>query len=329
MEKYKRYSIDYIKNAKLSELTDIIKIIENDYKEIATVILDPKTIIDQHQSYVEKLNDLVSLLNKVKQELFEREKKVTHSKEKLNINEMIQSTLFINSSLDNLLFELKIRYNNNKINLLSNKIQSEVEEKFKSANNDFNEKLTKLSKKVEAQENVLRDNAEKKIFEAEKKVFNNSMTYMSILAALIAIIASVISTSSSWLNSANNNSVIIAFIIPALVLLVAVIFLLSFSGYLFADEEKEKEKKKVFGRLFVSVGISIVLFSLIVLPIVFSNSNKDNKGHTYYIIDSDGYQIIDNTIEFSFNGLVYSFTYDETKIHDGKIKYCIEHNELE
>lgn len=89
MEKYKRYSIDYIKNAKLSDLADIIKIIENDYKEIATVIFDPKTIIDQHQSYVEKLNDLVSLLNKVKQELFDREKKVTSSKEKLNINEMI------------------------------------------------------------------------------------------------------------------------------------------------------------------------------------------------------------------------------------------------
>lgn len=260
----------------------------------------------------------------MKQELFSREKnkKVQEKKSKketinelFKINEMIQSTLFINSSLDNLLFDLKIRYNNNKINSLANKVNSE-----------FDKKIGELTEKVESQEGELKKDAEDQISAAEKKVFNNSMTYMSILAALIAIIVSVISTSSSWLNNANNSSVIVAFVTPTLVLLFAITFLLSFSGYLFANE---KGKKKIFLGLFVGVAVCIVLFSLILFTKVYSKSNEENETHTYYIIDSNDYQINDNMIEFSFEGMVYSFTYDETLLHNGKLKYCIEHNKLE
>lgn len=259
------------------------------------------------------------MVNKVKQELFGREKNKKNKRkaidEVLKINEMIQSTLFINSSLDNLLFDLKIRYNKNKINSLANKVNSE-----------FDKKIGELTEKVESQEGELKKDAEDQISAAEKKVFNNSMTYMSILAALIAIIVSVISTSSSWLNNANNSSVIVAFVTPTLVLLFAITFLLSFSGYLFANE---KGKKKIFLGLFVGVAVCIVLFSLILFTKVYSKSNEENEKHTYYIIDSNDYQINDNMIEFSFEGMVYSFTYDETLLHNGKLKYCIEHNKLE
>lgn len=319
MEEYKNYSDDDIEKASLEELAKIIDDINKGYEAINNEILTKQAIIDEHQSYVEKLNDLVFLVNKVKQELFGREKNKKNKRkaidEVLKINEMIQSTLFINSSLDNLLFDLKIRYNNNKINSLANKVNSE-----------FDKKIGELTEKVESQEGELKKDAEDQISAAEKKVFNNSMTYMSILAALIAIIVSVISTSSSWLNNANNSSVIVAFVTPTLVLLFAITFLLSFSGYLFANE---KGKKKIFLGLFVGVAVCIVLFSLILFTKVYSKSNEENEKHTYYIIDSNDYQINDNMIEFSFEGMVYSFTYDETLLHNGKLKYCIEHNKLE
>ena len=73
---------------------------------------------------------------------------------------MIQSTLFINSSLDNLLFDLKIRYNNNKINSLANKVNSE-----------FHKKIGELTEKVESQEGELKKDAEDQISAAEKKGF--------------------------------------------------------------------------------------------------------------------------------------------------------------
>ena len=52
----------------------IIDDINKGYEAINNEILTKQAIIDEHQSFVEKLNDLVFLVNKVKQELFDREK---------------------------------------------------------------------------------------------------------------------------------------------------------------------------------------------------------------------------------------------------------------
>lgn len=76
MEEYKNYSYsdDDIEKASLEELVKIIDDINKGYEAINNEILTKQAIIDEHQSYVEKLNDLVFLVNKVKQELFDREK---------------------------------------------------------------------------------------------------------------------------------------------------------------------------------------------------------------------------------------------------------------
>lgn len=74
MEEYKNYSDDDIEKACLEELAKIIDDINKGYEAINNEILTKQAIIDEHQSFVEKLNDLVFLVNKVKQELFDREK---------------------------------------------------------------------------------------------------------------------------------------------------------------------------------------------------------------------------------------------------------------
>lgn len=74
MEEYKNYSDDDIEKASLEELVKIIDDINKGYEAINNEILTKQAIIDEHQSFVEKLNDLVFLVNKVKQELFGREK---------------------------------------------------------------------------------------------------------------------------------------------------------------------------------------------------------------------------------------------------------------
>lgn len=211
-------------------------------------------IVDEHVQFIEKLYNLSSIVNSIKEELFNRERKTKNTDERIKVFENIQNIFYASFQLENLSFDVKNRYEQNRMN----KSISEINKKQSELNKNtiqLKEQFEEIKREIQK----LKSDAESQIFKAEKKVFNNSMTYMSILAALIAIIVSVVSTNSTWLSNANENSIVFAFVVPTSVLLVAIISLLSFSGYLFSEE---KGKKLILLGLFAFT-VFIVILTLI------------------------------------------------------------------
>ncbi len=176
----------------------------------------------------------------------------------------------------------------------------------------------------------------------EGKVVSHVLTLMGVFTSVIAIILSVIITTSSWLNNASSSSAIIAFTIPNLVTLVAVIsvvlliYLYQKSMYPPVVREGDKPQK-------APTIISVILLLVILLITIFMGTlayrTVRSDPHVRHVISESEYVVNEeqdsNTlemhkyIEFVFEGESYKYIYDESYFHDLNLYFCPLHKELE
>lgn len=177
------------------------------------------------ESNIEYLSNLKEFIDHFQKALIKKENNAK-SQEKQELLDFIVDLSF----LENLVLSYIVQYN--------------------TAN--YNKSLPDLTKQFE-----------NKFSETERTMTNHAMTFISVLAAIIAIVTSVITTSSTWLNNANKKDAILAFTLPSLVILVAVTLLLTFCGFMYPGGKKRQIASIV---IFVCVAVLIVVFAFVVLP---------------------------------------------------------------
>lgn len=190
---------------------------------------------------------------------------------------------------------------------------------------------------------------QEQIDDSEHTILSHVLTLMGIFTAIITIVISVVITSSSWLNSANGASAIIAFIVPNLVTLIAVFVLISLIFfYIHRDTHAQEGKCSKHKR---SLAFTLCIIGLIICVIVsclFCFAGKDEviNPHTIYILSPGEYRTQHEVItpgsangsieaqkqsffEFTFEDKLYRFEYDESYLHDGNLYFCEKHRTLE
>ncbi len=176
----------------------------------------------------------------------------------------------------------------------------------------------------------------------EGKVVSHVLTLMGVFTSVIAIILSVIITTSSWLNNASSSSAIIAFTIPNLVTLVAVIsvvlliYIYQKSMYPPVLREGDKPQKTP---TIISVILLVVIFLITVFMATLAYRTVCAEPHVRYVISKYEYVVneerdsntleIHKYIEFVCEGKSYKYAYDESYFHDSNLYFCPLHDKLE
>lgn len=177
---------------------------------------------------------------------------------------------------------------------------------------------------------------------AEGKIVSHVLSLMGIFTAVIAIILSVVVTSSTWLNNASGASAILAFVIPNMVTLIAVIsiiLLVSMYQKTFYPQVSPKgEKAKKAPTIITVILLAIILFIAIFMCALAYRTTRAEP-HLRHVISESEYVVKEkqdsNTdevykcIEFVFDGQSYEFAYDEIYFHDSNLYYCPVHKTLE
>lgn len=234
---------------------------------------------------------------------------------------------------------------------LSSSINRFVENKTVKMGELIGEQVKKqkeeIDLKVEEEKSKIEDLSRQieKISDTEHNILSHVLTLMGIFSAVTTIIMSVVITSSSWLNSANEASAMLAFAVPNLVVLVSIVVLmLVLSLYNAIERIHRKEQVNVASTIVVGVVLVIIIaLSVILVRTIFRRTSLNGKSHMRYAITPSEYNIVvgetgdtscDNGdfrryFEFNFDGVNHIFIYDEKCIHDGNLYYCSEHNQLE
>lgn len=222
--------------------------------------------------------------------------------------------------------------------------------------NSINSICEYIGKSVSSFETNLQNKTTETINKIEPQIMSTILTVMGVFTAIITIVMSVVITSGSWLNNANGASAIVAFIVPNLVAVTAMVVLLTI---VFSRKNEkiivipgrdwesknviEKNLRKSKSYLKISVG-ALILCLVAMLSISVKEMKNSVEPHTRYIITEDMYDINiyefdvkeneepkepEVKIEFDFVGMNKSIAYDEKYIHDGNLYYCEEHDRLE
>lgn len=178
----------------------------------------------------------------------------------------------------------------------------------------------------------------------EGKILSHVLTLMGVFTAVITVILSVASTSSSWLNSATSSSAIIAFAVPNLVTLFAVVSLVLliyiYHKAFYPPLLKREEKHSLVPDFISALLLLFILGATILLSVIaYRYADIDSKPHKRYIIENGQYKVRETQdeatnevckyFEFNLEGFSYQFSYDRDYLHDSSLYYCTEHNTLE
>ena len=211
---------------------------------------------------------------------------------------------------------------------------TELKRDHKKLVDDYNNKKQELETTIE--------DTIKETQGAEGKIVSHVLSLMGIFTAVIAIILSVVVTSSTWLNNASSASAIIAFVIPNMVTLIAVIsIILLVSMYqktFYPPVLPEGEQAKKVPTI-ITVILLVIILSITVFTCVLAYRTTRAEPHLRHVISESEYVVEEkqdsNTnevykyIEFVFEGKSYKFAYDESYFHDSNLYYCPVHNTLE
>lgn len=237
-------------------------------------------------------------------------------------------------------------------NKLSDSVQA-FEKTISEAKNQMSEIKTKISDEVKAFEDTVAEETQSAIKEIQPQLMTIVLTLMGVFSAIITIVMSVVITSNSWLNNASNASAILAFIIPNLVVIFAIIVLLrlvfnktetvkvvpvkdcdDWNISRLVEKDLKKSKRLMKFTVFLILFLTTILISISLICI-----KKDNVPHKRYVLTQETYSIVEIEesttnkkqilIEFNINQNNYQFQYDEDYFHDGFLYFCEEHNRLE
>ena len=245
------------------------------------------------------------------------------------------------SEIKNLHINLDLLLSFFKFSLDGNKLRKrmlELDDQVQKTATDYNNKKVEIEEKISSCETSVKD-FQKDVSESEHNILTHVLTLMGVFTAVITIIMSVVITSSSWLNNADGPGNILAIIVPTVVTLLAVSALLFlifiFQNHFSPDQNKQKSAHVFFGALLVAIFLLCIATGW--AAISYTQTNKATQ--ILHVISPSEYQITKKFdyetkekeiyFEFVFEGVVYSFEYDEKYIHDGNLYFCEEHKTLE
>lgn len=232
-------------------------------------------------------------------------------------------------------------------------------------NNSLNQVLQqnrKLYERVQAQRYDIDQEllvVQRHLEDSEHTTLTHVMSLLGVFTAIITIIITLVSESSSWLKNSKESDAFFAFVVPCVVILIAVSTLMLLV-YFFTHHDKvaidiqEKKAKRNSKIIAISVMLGIIILFSAILSLIFINTaHTKHAAHVRYIISSDQYEIVEepeessnncphNTecnchtkieikkyFEITFEGKKYRFEYKEKLKHDGNLYFCAEHEILE
>ncbi len=208
----------------------------------------------------------------------------------------------------------------------------------KRTEKDYKKQKLSLEKKIQSVETNIED-FQKHLDDSEHTVLTHVLTLMGVFTAVITIIMSVVITSGSWLNSANSASAIVAFTVPNLVAILAVVVLLSLTFIYQRSFSNNHYQSKGSIWLFVGLFVLILIISCVMGWVTVSQTRSSKAVEVQYIIPPEKYSVVENVdeetgekgavYEFSVEGKIYKFKYDEKYLHDGNLYFCLEQETLE
>lgn len=280
-------SIDY-NNLNLNDSTSILDFIEKSlHAESFT-----KETYEENQ---EKLTTYSFSLNKILVFLRKAEKETKNQKEKMAIYDVYHDASFINTKISTLFLIAE----NSSLNI--------------TTQNSINDAKKELN------------DAKKELNDTESKILTHVLSLLGIFTAIITVIISVISTTTSWLNNADEISFSIAVIIPALVTVIAVGSLLILMD-LFLFNKGEKKIKKIWEYTIFIIGLLI----LGAVTIVCLCLQKDKKSCEDYIpIEEYKVYVEENKLTYTYNEVEFTIKLNYDLIHEDGLHYCTIHNKFE
>ena len=214
------------------------------------------------------------------------------------------------------------------LKLSQQEINTKVEESQAILKQEVDNTVTQVQDKVKEAEN--------KLDVSEHNILTHVLTLLGVFSAIIITIMSVVITSSSWLNNADSYEAIIAFVAPTLVIIFAVTVLLSLV-YFFHERNnyKDKDQRKGVYPFFGFVALIIIVIVLIVGWLAYLQAISCKATHTRYVIEREAYEVFQDKenestyLKFIYEEKEYVFPYEEKILHDEKLYFCIQHQELE
>ncbi len=239
-----------------------------------------------------------------------------------------------------------------------NKRFDELEKSYEELEKDYNAKKDSLELQIQNIEKTTKETLEsqttvittvatdtvEEIQGAEGKIVSHVLTLMGVFSAVITIILSMVVTSSSWLNNATCSSAIVAFVVPNLVVLFAVISIVLLIYMYHQSFYPPLAKQNGTAKKAPTIISSVLLFSILIITILVSvlaykYSDVDSQPHLRYVIKDSSYNVVEiknketddlhKYFQFTLNGINYQFPFDRNLLHDSELYYCSEHNTIE
>ena len=254
-------------------------------------------------------------------------------------NEGLKKVDSLHTKVDELLrdYDAKKEELEEKINELDTKTQYSL-----AKQESIQKELHKTVKDKIAQIDNVSNKTLDELQSTEGKVVSHALTLMGVFTSVIAIILSVIITTSSWLNNASSSSAIIAFTIPNLVTLLAVIsvvlLIYMYQKSMYPPVLKEGDTPKKSPTI-ISIILLVVILLITVFMATLTYRTVRTEPHVRYVISQTEYIIeekkdlntleVHKYIEFVFEGKSHQYAYDEAYFHDSNLYFCPHHKKLE
>lgn len=239
-----------------------------------------------------------------------------------------------------------------------NKRFDELKKSYEELEKDYNDKKASLESQIQNIETTTKETLKsqttaittvatetvEEIQGTEGKIVSHVLTLMGVFSAVITIILSIVVTSSSWLNNATCSSAIVAFVVPNLVALFAVISIVlliyMYHQAFYPPIVKQNDNAKKAPTIISSVLLfSILIITILVSWLAYKYSEVDSQPHFRYVIKDSNYNVVEvknketddvhKCFQFTLNGINYQFPFDKNILHDSELYYCSEHNALE
>lgn len=205
--------------------------------------------------------------------------------------------------------------------------------------------LEELASQVETTTNYMED--------AEHTILTHVLTLVGVFSAIITVILSMATTSSTWLNNADAADALLAFVIPnlvtvlAVIVLVALVFIYHGSKTTRYVKRKDADEKVVFekiktGRegLVPKFGALFVVVLLLCFGIAtYSFIKTYEPVHTRYVVTPLDYEVCVEcdsetgqeyeAYRFMIENKEQTFLCSDEYLHNGNLHYCSVHGELE
>ena len=241
---------------------------------------------------------------------------------------------------ENLIFENNIKF----IEKDFEKKSIEIEDANSKLDIAINNLTNAESKSIKAKEELK---------DEEHRILTHVLTLLGVFTALITIILSTVSATTSWLNKSDSADFSYAILVPATIIIIsmvamfALLYLMIFKKYSNENKQETKEngdkgseKKRFFFRfkkidfkafwsvIFLMI-ICIVLLGITIKNLCLDNSNRKYDNHRICAITDYNIDYKENKIYYIFNDLELSMDYNFDLIHEDGLHYCAEHKVFE